>query len=304
MNKLLAAILLALLLFGCRGQRQEQLLVGIIQPSIDHLPYSLALEQGALPAGAYRTVSFTSGWELNEALCAGRVDVAILPFSYVWNAVAAGYPVKTVSFLERETDAVIAIPEIASAQELKGRRVGLLKASTLDLLWRDYAQEQGIEVEPVYFRSPNELIAALQRGDIAAASLYEPLITRLKNEFKVLHWYGERHPGHPCCDVAVNRASLNPAKTILLKELLATLSDISDGNSEPDSAVLDYVSRRYGLDEAGAGEALRRSGFQTGLQEEGIQFERQMMLIALQQGYLKRIPEVSEVFWDMEADQP
>jgi ABC-type nitrate/sulfonate/bicarbonate transport system substrate-binding protein len=294
-----AILMLCLMMFAC-GRETDRLRIGIIRPSIDHLPFSYAVSKGELSSEELETVDFATGWELGEALAAGKVDAGIVPFSFVWNAVSRGYPVRTVSFLERETDAVIARSKFQDLQMLEGQKIGLLRASSVDLLWRDLARSRGLSYNPVFFRSPNEIIAALRKGEIAAATLYVPLVNKLEPEFKVLHWFGEEHPGHPCCDLAVNTKKLSDKKLRTLKALLKKLTLSAESICADDSELLDFMAAEYGITQAECKEALRHSSFRTGLDVRGKDFQIGMMQLANRVGYLQRVPSALEVYWELD----
>jgi ABC-type nitrate/sulfonate/bicarbonate transport system substrate-binding protein len=252
-----------------------------------------------MSAEKYSLVPFTSGWEVQEALIAGRVDAAILPFTYVWNAAAKGYPVKTISFFERETDAVVALQNIKSASDLNGKKVGLLKASSLDVLWRDYAAAENISAEPVYFRSPNEAVAALQKAEVSAVVLYVPIVNKLADDFNIIHWFGDSYAAHPCCDLAVNTRQVNGDKAkqlaLFVQELDANVTNMfTDANGAKA-----YAKSSYGLSDAQVQGALKHSVFRMGLEQSGRKFQRRMAEISLEAGYLDKIPTDSEVYWDI-----
>lgn len=294
---LTALVLTGLMVTSC-GRQSDALRLGIIRPSIDHLPYSYALSRGELPKSV-QTLEFATGWELGEALAAGKVDVAILPFSFVWNAVARGFPVRTVSFLERETDAVVAKPQFDSLPKLEGGKIGLLRASSVDLLWRDLARQRGLAHTPVFFRTPSEIIAALKTGDIDAATLYVPLVQKLKPEFEPLHWFGSDHPAHPCCDLAVNTKKLDPSKQETLKSILSSVDKAIEAIQKQEPELLKFMAAQYDLDPAQCQDALRTSIFRTGLDSDGKDFQIGMMQLAHQVGYLHQVPQPSDVYWEL-----
>jgi len=297
--KWIPLLLICLLCVSC-GRRSDKLKFGIVRPSIDHLPYSFALHSGDLDLNQLETVEFATGWELGEALAAGKVDAGIIPFSFVWNAVSRGFPVKTVSFLERETDAVIAEPGTTNLSMLDGKKIGLLRASSVDLLWRDLARSRNLSYTPVFFRAPNEIIAALRKGEISAATLYVPLINKLDSEFNVLHWFGDEHPGHPCCDLAVNTNKIYGAKLIILKQLLAQLDRTSALLNSENHELIKFMAEEYELNPSQSEAALQRSVFSTGLDIRGKEFEIGMMQFARQQGYIHTVPPALDVYWELE----
>jgi ABC-type nitrate/sulfonate/bicarbonate transport system substrate-binding protein len=290
MKYLTTFTLLCALLFGslaCGPKQADTLRMGIIGPSINHLPLSFALDTGQTDSEAYKMISFSSGWEVQEALIAGKIDAAIIPFSYAWNAAARGYPVKIVSFLERESDAIVSSSSVIDLKDLHTRKIGLLKASTVELLMIDLAESAGIDFSPVYFRTPNELVAALQARQVDAIVAYVPVIQQITGDFHVLHWFGESHPQHPCCDIAVNQKQLNPAKTLILKQLIETMHCVLPDIDAHDPQLLGFAKDTFRLNDMQVAEALNHTKFRTGLDEEGKALQRRLMTIAVRKGYQK-----------------
>jgi ABC-type nitrate/sulfonate/bicarbonate transport system substrate-binding protein len=288
-------LLLMILLSACSNkERDEKLRIGLIRPSINHLPLSFALSTEPKEAKQLTIHYFSSGWEVQEAMIGGKIDTAIMPFSYAFNAAVKGYPIKIASFLERETDAIVTARSCTELRELNGKKLGLLKASTLDLLTRQLADSLGIKYLPIYFRSPNELVAALQRSEVDAITIYEPLIGKLDTRFHALHYFGESYPLHPCCDIVVNTEQMNAAKQEIFAALLLLIESGIQALYSPQA--LAFVMKTYDLDEAQASSALAHTGFQTGLDQEGIAFELMMMESAMQLGYTERIPAPSEIY--------
>lgn len=296
----IAKLVLALLLFcaSCTD-KADVLRVGIIRTSINHLPLSYALHLNPEAGKHLQIHPLSSGWEVQEALISGKIDAAIMPFSYAWNAVAKGYPIKIASFLERETDAIVTRQSITDISQLQGARIGLLKASTLDILWKNLADSLNIEYTALFFHSPNEQIAALQTSEVDAIVVYVPLIQKLDKQFHVLQWFGELYPNHPCCDLVVNSDRLNDRKKQLFSRMIATIDDTIP--SLDTQSALQYVKAYYGLSTEQAQDALRHTGFKTGLDDAGRDFEQRMMESALKMAYLESLPKHELVFSDAES---
>jgi ABC-type nitrate/sulfonate/bicarbonate transport system substrate-binding protein len=277
------------------GVEKRPLRVGLIRPSLDYLPFVLATELGGLDASGFAVTEFASGWEANEALAAGKVDVAILPFTYVWADAAAGLPVRTVSFLERESDGIAARRPASSLADLAGRRIGVLRASTLDVLAGAALADAGVTAELVPLRGPAELVAALRGGDVDAVSLYVPPLLGLGDDFPVVHWFADADPLHPCCDIAANRDALRDrgdqvtAFVALLERGVALLAQ------RPQEAAA-VAAARWQLAPATASAALAHMQFRTGLEATGRDFERRMGAAMLARGYLTRAVTTDEVY--------
>ena len=292
-------LLASLLLAGCDRTKKQEMRIGIIKPSVDHLPLTHAHQTGQLSPNV-KLVNFSSGWEVQEALIAGRIDAAIMPFTYAWNAASLGYPLRIVSHFELETDAIVVPSNIGSFAELNEARIGLLKASTLEILFIDWARERGIIYDPVYFRTPNEMIAALEGGDVDAIVIYEPLIQKLPALFKVLHYFKADYPSHPCCDFVINVSGLSQQRRDEYRKLLDSVKYSQEAASRAESELLDLAARLYGLDRQQAKNALANTGYMTGLSEAGMAFERKMTGMAIELGYQYRELEDSEIFLKLE----
>ncbi len=287
-------IICILLLCACM-KAQPKLKLGIIKPSINHLPLSLLMQENQI--AGLQPVYFSSGWEAQEALISGKIDAAIMPFTYVYTAVAKNYPLKIVSFLERESDAVVVSNDIKSPSELNGQKIGLLKASSVDLLMHSWAKTEGFEFVPVYFRTPNEMTGALDTGAVKAIVAYVPVIQKMQ-QHSVLHWFGEEHPQHPCCDLVVNSTRLDDSKKAMLKQLMVILEQ---GLATPKAEqMISYLIDNHGQDSLQALQALRHTVFKMGLDVKGIAFERQLMQQALELGYLKSIPLAEDIYLNLD----
>lgn len=281
-------------------QRKDILRLGIITPSVDHLPLSYAMHAGKLDAKAIQIIGFNTGWELQEALIAGKVDTAIIPFTYAWNMAAKGYPIKIVSFFERETDAVLVSPGIQKPEDLNGRKVGLIKASTLDVFFIEWTARRGISFDPVYFRSPNEMIAALDAGMVSAIVCYEPLIQKISHKYAVLHWFGADYPHHPCCDFAVNTDRLDDRRRAALKQLLSDLHDPVEAVNLGKPDALAFMAKYYGLTRAQCDAALQNTVFTLGMGQSGRDFERRMAEVGFQHGYIDKLLADDEIYLKLE----
>ncbi|MDP2172336.1 MAG: ABC transporter substrate-binding protein, partial [Candidatus Cloacimonadaceae bacterium] len=284
---------------SCKG-RKEVLRIGIISPSVNHFPLSYAVHKGMIDTDAIEIIGFSAGWELQEAIIAGKIDSAIMPFTYAWNTAAKGYPIRIVSFFERETDAIVVADNIAKPEDLNGAKVGLIKASTLDVFFIEWAQRNNIKFEPVYFRTPNEMIAALQSGSVPAIVCYEPLIRKLVDKFQVLHWFGDDYPHHPCCDLVVNTDRLDKKRKAVLVKLLAALQKPVEDVNLGDPEALAYMGKTYGLSHEQCVNTLSHTVFTIGLGWQGRDFERRMAEISLQQGYIDRMLRDDDIYLILE----
>lgn len=295
MKKIMICItLISSILIGCSGQ-EERLRIGIISPSVDHLPLTFGLENGTIKQEEITLRHFTSGWEVNEALVAGRIDVAILPFTYIWLNVASGYDVKTISFFERESDGIIASKDLQSLEDLEGRKIGVLRSSTLDILAEDLLNRLNISAKLVYLRTPSEMAAALTKGDVDALSYYVPSIFKFDDHFHVLYWYSEAYPTHPCCNIAGNADALEN-KSSAINRLLNQLKDTLDEMEHTPDLVLEFTADYFGISHQEAAKTLSNTQFVMGLDEKSIQFEEKMIQIMFEKDYISQKVDRDEIY--------
>ena len=293
-KSVILVMLLSCLVISCSKNR-ETVRFGIISTSINHLPLTYAIHNGLVNAENIEFISFSSGWELSEALIHKRVDIGILPFTYVWTAQANGFSLKTYSSFERETDALVTRKTINKISELNNQKVGVLRASTLDVLARDLAKQNGVEFEIVPFRTPNEIIEALKAKQIMAGALYVPLVQKVSDEFHVLNWFSELYPGHTCCNIATN---LEKSKHSVLDKLVNDLSAILIDLQEHPENYINFVKEYYKLTENQALEALKHTKFSFKISNNDKEFEQNMIESFKELEYIKVIPPKKDIFLD------
>gem|GEM_PF-609678 len=303
LNFALCSLLFALcfgllaLTVNCRhGSADASLQVGIIAPSLDWLPLAVAQDAGALNRQKLEYARFNSGWELGEALVAGRVDVAILPFTYVISAAAQGSPVRIVACLEHEDDGIIARPGITRIEELAGRKVGCLKSSTIELFLRRALERRGVAAELVYFASPMEMWAALERGDVSALSAYVPGIIKADRKIgNIIHWYREDSPMHPCCDIAVH-LDRTRTKTTAVRRLLNGIRLGAELIAKDTARAVAVAARNYDLPDSIALLSLRQTPFRLSLTRAEKDFELATARQMKELGYVAREPGEKELY--------
>ncbi len=290
-------LIIFFILIGC-SRKHDKLQIGLIAPSTNHLPVLIALEEGLLDEDELKIHWFSSGWEVNEALISGRVDLAIMPFTYAWQGVAERQKVRILSFLERESDGIIARREIETVRDLDGRKVGVLRASTLDIFFHLVIDSYNIEPEIVYFRTPTEMAAALNTGHVDALSFYVPPMFQFDNRFKPLLWYSELYPEHPCCDLVAYEESLSEKEDLIfdfLRVIEKSCNIMQKENNKGISLIIDH----FGYERTIAEKTLEQQKFITGLNEEGIKFQKKVVNKMLDLGYLRKEVSTSDVYYDI-----
>lgn len=294
-------LILSVIFFISCSAKDDLLQVGLIAPSTNHLPLLAALEEDILSADEFRIHWFASGWEVNEALINGRIDLSIMPFTYAWQGISEGKDVRILSFLERESDGIIARKEIRNLHDLTGRKVGVLRASTLDVFFRLIMDMYDLHPEIIYFRTPTEMATALTSGHVDALSFYVPAIFQFSEDFHTLMWYSEIFPQHPCCDLVVFEKSLREKREQIKKFVAAMQESCYILSGEPDKGA-ELIVKHFHYDRETAKETLLQQKFITGLDEEGIEFQQKVIGKMFEMGYIRRIVPVDEVYYDINTE--
>ncbi len=288
--------LVAIFTVSC-SRPEERLVVGIIAPSTDWLPLYMALDLEFLDEKDVKLHYFSTGWEVNEALIAERIDIAIMPFTYGWKGVSGDKNIRIISFFERESDGIITAPDISNLQQLNRRRIGVLRASTLDIFTHLIMDKYDFKPEIVYFRTPTEMVVALQEGYVDALSFYVPVIFKVDDPFKTIHWYGDSYPDHPCCDIIATDSAINEKK-----EAITNFVDIMRISCEyilkkPKKAIQSIMDN-WQLCSSSAERTLKHTSFRVSLDEDGKHFQLKTAEKMVELGYLKRLPDFSEVYYE------
>ncbi len=298
MKKLIVLLLLSLFTISCTTQKSS-LRIGVIKPSLNYLPLIVGLEKEIIDPDLVEITYFSSGWETNEALVAHRIDLAIMPFTYVWMDVAQGKKIYTLSFLERESDGIITTTDISRLEQLNGKKIGVLRASTLDLFAEVTAVRYNLDLDFVYFRTPMDMASALESGNVDALSFYTPSIFNLSDDFSILYWYSEDYPEHPCCNLTANSQAITD-KNNLINKFKAQLHTSCEFMAENPEFVNSIASDHYHISTDIVRRSLQHMKYKMGLESKGRQLEYSLAQEMVNKGYLEKLVDQEQVYYEME----
>ncbi len=298
MKKIMWILLTFALFLGCTNKSEDKLIVGIIKPSLNHLPFDFGLAAEFLDREDYIIKRFVSGWETNEALISGKIDVAIMPFTYTWIAVSNGKKVKIISFFERESDGIIASADIKTLDQLQGKRIGVLRASTLDIFAELMSDDHKIDMEFVYFRTPMDMATALRSKEVDALSYYVPSIFKFPSDYNIVHWYGDDYPLHTCCNISATEDAIS-SKSGLIKEFLKGLEiATAELNKSPDTA-FKAVEEFFELYPPYSKQSLYHTKYVMGLDEKMKEFELKAFNKMIEKGYAENPVTPQNVYFEI-----
>jgi len=299
MKKIFIGIIVLIGLLSCSTNTGDKLRIGIIGPSLNHFPLDFALKYEKMDRQDFIIKKFSSGWETNEALVAEKIDLAILPFTYIWSDVAAEKKVKIISFLERESDGIIAKKDLKTISDLDGKKIGVLRASTLDVFAEMLADEHQIKPEFVYFRTPMEMAAALNAEEVDALSFYVPSIFNFNSRFHILHWYSDDYPHHPCCDLAATETAL-ATKSEQIKKFISNLNENCSELVQDPQVAFETIQTTYRISNQTSKNSLYNTKFIMNLDKTGKEFEEKAIQKMLDKGYIESAVSPEDVYFEFD----
>jgi ABC-type nitrate/sulfonate/bicarbonate transport system substrate-binding protein len=159
-------------------------------PNIAMLPL-IAEKQGFLTkAGLTATrQDIQTGKLAMDAVNSGKLDIGIIVDTNVAFVKFQPAKIKVVATITEKTDdAIIARKDkgITNAKQLEGKKVGVTFGTTSHAMTMAYLQANGVDISKVNFvnQPPPALQAAIIKGDIDAAALWQPLRFNAKAALK------------------------------------------------------------------------------------------------------------------------
>jgi len=138
---------------------------------------------------------FNSGADIFAAIASGDVQIGDVGSSPFAAAVSRGVDVKAffISFVSGEGEALVVRPDINTPADLKGKKLAAAPVSTDHYQLLAVLKQEGIsETETQVIAIPQpEIVAAWKRGDIDGAFVWDPALTELKKDGKVLLTSGD-----------------------------------------------------------------------------------------------------------------
>jgi sulfonate transport system substrate-binding protein len=164
------------------------------QPIPHYAPIFVAKQKGWLDEELKKTgsntvvkwTSFSAGPPINEAFAAGLQDIGFLGDTPAIIAKAAGINTSVVGLTsDGPKSLAVVVPVIStvkSPKDLKGKKVAVVKGSYAHHLLVLVLQQGGLTVNDIQLinLSQADIATAIANGNIDAAAIWEPLITRLE----------------------------------------------------------------------------------------------------------------------------
>ncbi len=226
----------------------------------------------ALPDYNIKWIKFDSGADVNTAFIAKEVDFGALGSSPVARGLSAPlnipYSVAFILDVAGDNEALVARngTGIESIADLKGKRVATPFASTAHYSLLAALAQHGLSAKDVQLvdLQPQAILAAWERGDIAAAYSWLPTLEQLEKNGKVLITSRElADKGKPTLDLAAvsNSFAKDNAKVVDVwrQQQARALSEIKD---DP-AAAAKAVAAEIALSPADVEQQLKKTVFLT-----------------------------------------
>ena len=225
-------------------------------------PWKVAIADRAFEKATGYTIhwhQFSSGGQAIKALASGALQITSAGSVPIAAAVSNGLPVQLFWILEgigsNEELVVRDGSGITSSKDLAGKPIGVPVGSTSDLDLYYALKQWGVQAR-VLDMQPDAIVAGWTRGDIDAAFVWDPALSRIKRTGKVMITSGQICEKSGICTydglaVDKNWAAKHPqfmtAFVKVLGEYYAKYND-DPGAWTPDSAMVAKIVKLNGAD--------------------------------------------------------
>ncbi|SFJ41061.1 taurine transport system substrate-binding protein [Phyllobacterium sp. CL33Tsu] len=162
------------------------------------VPYLVGIANGELAKGTGWDIEFrrfNSGADIFAAIASGDVQIGDVGSSPYAASVSKDLDVKGIYITAGagDSEALVVRPEIKSAADLKGKKFSAAPVSTDHYQLLAYLKQEGLtenDAQVIAMPQP-QIVAAWKRGDIDGAFVWDPALSELKKDGKVLITSGE-----------------------------------------------------------------------------------------------------------------
>ncbi len=203
--------------------------------------------------------SFSSGAKVNAALLSGDIDFGLIGTCPIANGFSCGVDGEVIWIHDildsAESLAVKNSAGVDSVADLKGKSIAVPFASTAHYSLIKALEDAGLSEKDVtmYDMQPAEINAAWSRGDIDAAYVWEPTLSGLLSDGKIIVTSGDiSDKGYMTADLEVVRSEFAKEHPDVVKAYIAALDEaVKLYKYEKDTAV-SAVANELGISESDA----------------------------------------------------
>jgi taurine transport system substrate-binding protein len=208
-------------------------------------PYRIVMESGELEKATGYKINwrmFGGGGDVIRAMASGDVQIGEAGSSPIAAAASQGQDIKLFWILDDIADAEALVARkgegIRSVKDLKGKRVATPFVSTSHYQLMVDLKLEGVDPRSVNVMNlrPPEIAAAWERGDIDAAFIWDPVLSKIKSEGTVIATSGEiGRKGYPTFDGMVVNAAWAAQHEAFVVEMVRAMAK-ADANYRANTA--------------------------------------------------------------------
>lgn len=254
-------LLLSLVASTVFGASLPKLRVGYV-PEPAHGLYFVAKEKGYFKEEGVDVdlFQFGSAAEGLAALKAEKLDVGTFGTTAPLLFISKGSEFTFIGGMMIGGQAIITRPERLaelSGKDLKvykGKKIGLVKLSTGDVIFKGALKKAGIDyrkdVSFVEFGTVAAVVEAVKKGAVDAGLVYPPHFSLAEKNYglKVAHYIEEFYPDYTCCRIVAHTKEVNANPETYRKFLAALIKAYKFYKTNPDETVKIYT-RALKIDE-------------------------------------------------------
>ncbi len=247
-------MVLSLLASGVMAATLPKLRVGYV-PEPAHGLYFLAKEKGYFTEEGVdvELFQFGSSAEGLAAVKADKLDVGTFGTTAPILFITKGSEFTFIGGMMIGGQAIIAKPERLAElagkdlKVYKGKKIGLVKLSTGDVIFKGALKKAGIDykkdVNFIEFGTVNAVVEAVNKGAVDAGLVYPPhfSLAEKNHGLKVAHYIEEFYPDYTCCRIIAQTAKVNADPETYKKFLAALIRAYKFYKNNPEETVQIYA---------------------------------------------------------------
>lgn len=255
MKRIIAAVMLSMFMMSAAGAADlPRLRVGYV-PEPAHGLYFVAKEKGYFKDEGVdvELFQFASAAEGMAALKAEKLDVGTFGTTAPLLFISKGSDFTFFGGMMIGGQAIVARPDRLaelSGKDLKiykGKKIGLVKLSTGDVIFKGALKKAGIDwkkdITFVELGSPTAVVEAIKKGAVDAGLLWPPhfSLAEKNSGLKVAHYLEEFYPKYTCCRIVAPTARLNADRETYRRFLAALIRAYRFYKTSPEETVRIYT---------------------------------------------------------------
>ncbi|QEM68745.1 ABC transporter substrate-binding protein [Geobacter sp. FeAm09] len=255
MKRIIAAFLLSTLMMSAAVAADlPRLRVGYV-PEPAHGLYFVAKEKGYFKEEGVdvELFQFGSAAEGMAALKAEKLDVGTFGTTAPLLFISKGSDFTFFGGMMIGGQAIVARPDRLAElsgknlKVFKGKKIGLVKLSTGDVIFKGALKKAGIDwkkdITFVELGSATAVVEAIKKGAVDAGLLWPPhfSLAEKNSGLKVAHYLEEFYPKYTCCRIIAPTAKLNADKETYRRFLAAMIRAYRFYKTNPDETVRIYT---------------------------------------------------------------